>query len=116
MRSNQSNIKVFVKSKRVPITTSDTTPQVLPIGSSLLLTSSKRSIVIYENVLDDYQEMVLESVKRFARNSGIQVEIKDVAKENILKQLLRRVKGQKIDRIAVIVPESALMALWRNST
>jgi len=116
MQCSESNIRVLVKSKRVPIITIDNTLQVLPIGSFVLLTSSKRMIVAHENVLDAYQERVLESVRRFARNNGMQVEVKDVAKENILEQLLRRLIGQRIDRIAISVPEPALKALWGNST
>ena len=116
MQSSESNIRVLVRSRRVPVVTCDNTLQVLPIGSLVLLTSSKRRIIAHENVLDDYQEIVLESVRRFARNNGMQVEVKDVAKENILKRLLRRIMVQRIDRIAVSVPEPALKALWRNST
>ena len=116
MQNSASNIRVLVRSRRVPVITSDNTPQVLPIGPLVLLTSSKRRIVAHENVLDDYQERVLESVRRFARNNGMKVEVKDVAKENILRRLLRRIMGQRIDRIAVSVPEPALKALWRSST
>ncbi|MBM3897845.1 MAG: hypothetical protein FJ358_04895 [Thaumarchaeota archaeon] len=78
------------------------------------LTSSRRGIVVYENILDDYQESILVSIKRFARNNGMQVEIKDVSKENILKRLFRRILGQKIDRIAISIPETALSTISKN--
>jgi|GEM_PF-1681388 len=115
VQSNRNDcITVFVKSKRIPVVTSYNAPQLLPIGPFMSLTSSRRGIVVYENILDDYQESILVSIKRFARNNGMQVEIKDVSKENILKRLFRRILGQKIDRIAISIPETALSTISKN--
>ena len=105
---------VFVKSKRIPVVTSYNAPQLLPIGPFMLLTSSKRSTVRYENTLDEYQERILESVRRFAANNGMRIMIKDVSKENILKLLLRKILRQKIDRISISMPETALNILAKN--
>ena len=116
MESNEKkSIRVFVKSKRIPVVTTCNIPQLLPIGSSVILTSSRRRIVRYENVLDDYQEGVLDSVRKFASNHDMRLEVTDITRESILKQLLRRIVGQKIDSIDVKAPESMLNVLWRNS-
>ena len=89
MQSSNGRLRAVVRSSRVPVGLAlFTMPAPSPPGS--FMTTSVRS-VLYANVLDESQQRLLDDAKRLAQSSGLDLEVVDLGRQNLLRRAVSRV-------------------------
>jgi len=78
---------LFVRSKKVAVASKSVT---IPAYVNAFAGSNKISkrITIYENILDEEQKDAVENSAALAKNLGIELEVKDVARLRIFSRII----------------------------
>ncbi|MGI0078864.1 MAG: hypothetical protein ACRECH_04510 [Nitrososphaerales archaeon] len=93
---NNGKMTVFVRSKKVLVTTKMV--NLSPGFNGLVPPSPSvaKRISIYENVLDQDQKAVLENSVTLARSLGVELEVKDVARIGVFNRFLDLIFRNKL--------------------
>ena len=90
MQSSNGKITAVVRSSRVPVGLSQyaiSRPNYLGVSSSTQVRS-----VVFENVLDESQQRLIQEAKRLAESSSLNLEIVDLAKANLFQRAVLRLR------------------------
>ena len=87
----RDSIKLMVKSQKVPVRVENV---CMPIPNAVDPTLRRRkSVVIYDHILDERQRQVLDETRELAQRYGLRLDVVDMAREMIAKRILRRISG-----------------------
>jgi len=84
--NSSSKMTLFVRSKKVAVMSKTVLTPVYVNG--LVGPKISKRIVIYENVLDQEQKVALENSAALARNLGIELEVRDIARQMIFARII----------------------------
>ena len=85
MQRSAGKLRVFVRSRKVPVGLTEFTRPVMN-GLWILSQSSARAVV-YESVLDESQAKLLEEARRLSDSSGLDLEVVDLGKMGLFRRL-----------------------------
>ncbi len=85
MDHNPGKLRVFVRSRRVPVGITEFT-RLQPITHNVAGTVRARTLV-YENVLDDSQARLVAEAKRLADSSGLDLELVDLGRMGLIRRI-----------------------------
>jgi hypothetical protein len=89
MQSSNGRVRAVVRSSRVPVDLTQFT-MLTPSPAGFPATRTVRSVV-YANVLDESQQRILDSAKRLAQTSDLDLEVVDLGKQNALRRVVSRI-------------------------
>ena len=115
-RGRHGKMTVFIKSKRVLVTTKIV--NLPPSFSGLVPTFSSgvKRLSIYENLLDEDQKAVVENSVELAKSLGLELEVKDVAMLSIFARFLGLLRGSRLPaRTPSVSFEGSAIALIRGN-
>lgn len=101
-------IKVYVRTKKMPARMGSISEANASIVGVVRVT---RSVLQYEDLLDQTQQAFLNNARRFASDTGVPLEVIDLSKESVWKRLRRSLlKGEGGLKVpSAILPQSAFL-------
>ncbi len=87
----RNSIQLMVRSQMIPVRIENL---IIPMPNAIDATiKMRKSVVIYDYVLDREQRHVLEETRELAQRHGVRLEVIDLGREALARRILRRVSA-----------------------
>ncbi len=87
MECSLGTLKVFVKSRKVPVALTEFSKPAVSVPWLIPQPATKVTTVVFANVLDDAQKKLVEDARLLSSKSGLDLEVVDLAKGSLLRRL-----------------------------
>jgi hypothetical protein len=85
-------LRLVVSSKKVLVRVDGFDVSLPGLNGQLYV--SKRTVKIFDYVLDDFQTRTVEEAREFARRSGLILEVIDLSRQSVFRRMIRRLGGR----------------------